>query len=146
MSKNLLAAAIFFVFVATSAYAQRGGNISNGDKLAVKVGRYTMATDNFKSSLNQLGGRFSATKTHLKIIKDWTPKLMSKLAKHRSKHEIQGPLNVVNIHHKLVLASFFREAKGKKATDIKQALLMMEKVMTNIRLGVVEQYGLHIAL
>jgi hypothetical protein len=146
MFKALITSGILFFLSTTPIYADHADDLVIGNKIAAKVGRYTMAVDAFEQQLNHLGGKFRATKVHLKIIKQWTPKLMQKIGKHRSKHEIQGPLNVVNIHNKLVLVSFYREAKGKNMGEIKQALHFMERVMTNIRLDIVQQYGLHIAL
>jgi hypothetical protein len=129
------------------AFGQRGGGYpTKGEMLGNKAERYSMLVDSLEGALGVMPGNFRATKTHIKIVQKWIPKLVDKLVNHRNKHEIQGSLNVVNIHHKLVLASLFREAKNKNITDIKQAIHRLESAMTNIRLGIVENYGLHIAM
>lgn len=144
MLKRFMVFGIFMSFFSTLSFAQ--GQIGLGDKTALKVGRYLMATDDFANSLDDIGGNFSATKHAISRSKVWGPKLMDKLENHRNKHQIQGPLNLFNIWHKTTLIHFYREAKGKPAKEVKQSLHALERIMTNIRLDIVQQYGLHIVL
>lgn len=144
--KNLFLSSLVVGFFATSAQAQRGGQIGFGDPIGHRVGNYMGNVEAFSSALPSLGGNFRSTNNAIKQLRKWSPKLLDKLANHRNKYQIQGPLNLVNIWHKNLLISFYREAKGKNLQDIRPLMRRVENLMTNVRFAIVETYGLHIVL